>query len=87
MTLTEHTEHETAPAKARTESRLLKLSEARVRLSISETKLYELVQEGRLQIVKIGSASRIRETDVECLIASLPRATLRRKARVVKEAA
>jgi excisionase family DNA binding protein len=52
---------------------LLKVDEARARLRISRERLYQLIQAGDLASVKLGPKSRrIRESDLDSYIASLP---------------
>jgi excisionase family DNA binding protein len=41
------------------------------RLNLGRTKLYELVHEGKLELVKIGRKSLITEASINALIASL----------------
>lgn len=53
---------------------LLKIPEACKLSGIRETKLREYVKSGRLELVKIGSASRIPRESLELLISSIRRA-------------
>jgi excisionase family DNA binding protein len=48
---------------------------------IGETRVYELVHEGKLTLVKIGRLSRITTASINQLIETLPPAILRRKPR------
>jgi excisionase family DNA binding protein len=47
------------------------ISQTMERLSVGRTKLYELVNEGRLELVKIGRKSLITEESINSLIAFL----------------
>ena len=49
--------------------RLLTVDQARQQLQISRTALYALVGEGRLPMLKFGKSSRIRQADLDTLIA------------------
>lgn len=53
------------------EVRLLRIKDVLERLRISRSKLYEEIQEGRLQTLKIGSSSRIRSDDLDQYINKL----------------
>lgn len=48
--------------------RLMKVEEVADLLSLSRSKVYELIGEGRLQTVKIGRSLRIENTEVERFI-------------------
>ncbi len=54
-----------------TSGRLFKISEAAEMLSISRSLLYELVRAGRVKTVHIGSAVRVRATELERFVAEL----------------
>ena len=52
-------------------SQLLSLSEVCMRASISRSTLYRLIQNRRINVVKIGRAVRIPETEIEAFINEL----------------
>lgn len=51
---------------------LLCIADARAQLNIGNTKFYELVKQGLIEIVKIGSATRVKTDSLDRFIASLP---------------
>lgn len=51
------------------------VSETAQRLSLGRTKVYELISDGRLQLVKVGRKSLITETSIEAFVTSLVEAT------------
>lgn len=54
-----------------TQDRLITVSEAMGRLAVSRTKLYALVAAGKIAIVKIGRASRFKESEISRFLSSL----------------
>lgn len=52
---------------------LLKIPEACALAGIGETCLREYIREGKIELVKIGSASRIPLASIERFVAELPR--------------
>lgn len=56
-------------------SKLLSLSEVCMRASISRSTLYRLIQNGRINVVKIGRAVRIPETEIDAFINDLMEAS------------
>jgi len=62
-----------SPTKARTPTPLLlRIRDVAALLSMSETATYDLVYKGELPSVYIGSARRVRMSDLEAYIAGLP---------------
>lgn len=58
------------------------IREARAMLGgIGETRFYELVHEGQLELVKLGRLSRVTTASIRRFIESLPSAALQRKTR------
>ena len=53
---------------------LLRVGEAAVLLSLSRSRLYELIYAGSLPSVKIGGARRIRRCDLEAYVSGLEQA-------------
>ena len=53
------------------EKKLLTISETADRLSLGKSKTYELIQEGRLNAVRIGRAVRIPAGELESFVAKL----------------
>ena len=51
---------------------LLRVPEARAQLGIGNTKFYELVKRGLIEVVKIDSATRVKTASVDRYIAELP---------------
>lgn len=56
-------------------AKLLTFSEVCTRASISRSTLYRLIQNGRINVVKIGRAVRIPETEIEAFINDLVEAS------------
>ncbi len=54
---------------------LLTINDFMERYSISRTQVYRLVNAGKIPLVKMGSASRIRREDADVWAASLPEYT------------
>ena len=54
-------------------SELLRVSDFCQRYAVSRTTFYRLVQRGELNLVKIGSATRVKRADAEAWIAKLER--------------
>ncbi len=52
--------------------RLLRITEAIQRLSCGKTRFYEYVNEGQIELVKLGASSRISEEALERFMANLP---------------
>ena len=62
-----------SPTRARTPTPLLlRIRDVAGMLSMSESATYDLVYKGELPSVYIGSARRVRMSDLEAYIASLP---------------
>tara|TARA_R110000824_G_scaffold62111_7_gene164679 strand:- start:451 stop:636 length:186 start_codon:yes stop_codon:yes gene_type:complete len=51
---------------------LLTINDFMERYSISRTQTYRLVNQGKISLLKMGTASRIRREDAEAWVASLP---------------
>ena len=51
---------------------LLHVKEARAQLRIGNTKFYQLVKRGLIEVVKIDSATRVKTASVDRYIAELP---------------
>jgi len=51
---------------------LLRVAEARAQLGIGNTKFYALVKEGLIEVVKIGTSTRVKTESIDRFIASLP---------------
>lgn len=63
---------ETAKAERREETdRLLTINETADRLGISRQRVYRLIADGDLSLVKMGRYSRIRQSDVQRLVVEL----------------
>jgi excisionase family DNA binding protein len=50
---------------------LYRISEASVALGLSKAKVYELINSGAIEAVRIDGARRIRAADLEAFVASL----------------
>ena len=50
---------------------LYRISEAAVALGLSKAKVYELINSGAIEAVRIDGARRIRTADLEAFVASL----------------
>jgi excisionase family DNA binding protein len=50
---------------------LYRISEAAVALGLSKAKVYELINSGAIEAVRIDGARRIRAADLEAFVASL----------------
>jgi excisionase family DNA binding protein len=50
---------------------LYRISEAAVALGLSKAKIYELINSGAIEAVRIDGARRIRAADLEAFVASL----------------
>jgi len=70
----------TAEAAPLARPRLLRIQDACSALNLGETKLRELANDGLLDLVKIGTASRITAESVDRFIATAPRKGGRRAA-------
>jgi excisionase family DNA binding protein len=53
-------------------AQLLTINDFMERYSISRTQVYRLVNQGKIPLLKMGTASRIRREDAEAWAASLP---------------
>ena len=58
--------------------RLLRISDAIERLSCGKTTFYSYVNEGHIELVKLGTSSRVPEDALERFIANLPKLKPRR---------
>jgi excisionase family DNA binding protein len=54
-------------------SRLVSLTDTGTRLGCKKTKVYELIKQGRLDAVKLGSRTLVIDESIDRLMASLPR--------------
>ena len=57
------------------EDLLLRVPEVVDRLGVSRAKVYELIAAGRLRSVKIDGCRRVRSSDLQAYISSLPAAS------------
>lgn len=61
--------------------KLVSIEEARARIGIGRSKIYEELGAGRLSAVKVGKRTFIREDDLQSYVASLPAAAFGKGAR------
>lgn len=58
--------------------RIVPLSEVKFRLCIGRSTIYKLAGEGRIELVKIGTRTGVRESEVQRFLAALPTAPIRK---------
>jgi excisionase family DNA binding protein len=51
---------------------LMRVSEASAQIGVGKTKFYELVNGGFIEVVKIGSATRVKAESLDRFVAGLP---------------
>ena len=69
------------------EKLLYSTREAREVLGIGQTRLYELLAQGRLKAVKLGGQTKISKAELERFIAELPLCALQQNLGVAPESA